>query len=186
MNSTTRFLAPGEKLVYRLQRNQHWFNLLVRFLGDALILFLVWRLFHYLNRSFIESYIAPWSTLGRSSLIAVNLFLSLVPFLVFLALAQDFIYTFFIELNLTDQRIAGRVGGLFWLKDINLPLEQVRDVTIQADHICIRRVDGAVMAVYGFSNGSGFVDAFQHQQYDPYSSPEELDLPDAFTFQHAR
>ena len=186
MNKNTRLLAPGEKLVYRLQRNQHWFSLLTRFLGDALILFLVWQLFHYLNRSFIESYIAPWSTLGRSSLIAVNLLLSLVPLLVFLALAQDFIAPFFRGRTRPHQPAGGGGGGLFWLKDITLPLERVRDVYLQADHICLRLTDGAVVPVYGFSGSDRFINAFQRQQYDPFASPEELDLPDAFTFQHAR
>jgi hypothetical protein len=187
LKTTTRPLAPGENLVYRLQRSRHWSSLLLRLAVDALILFLVWRLFNFLNRSFIESYIRPWSTFGSSWLIAVNLFLSLVPMLVLLALVQDFLYTFFTELSLTDRRIVGRVGGLVWLNEVNLPLEQVKSVRLEAGHLSICRVDGPALQVYGFSEAKRLVDAYSEQQLGPFLFPDEaLELPDAFTFQHVR
>lgn len=186
MKTSTRAFEPGETLVLRLQRSLHWNSLLARFTADVIIILIVWRLFHFLNRSFIESYILPWSTFGSSWLIAVNLFLSVVPVLVVAALVQDFVYTFFIELSLTDRRIVGRLGGLFWLKDINLPLEQVRAVDIESGHLRIRLKGGASLPVYGFPNIGAFLAAYNRLRPDPFFPFDEAaSLPDAFTFQHA-
>lgn len=186
MKTSTRTFEPGEILVHRLQRSLHWSSLLSRFALDVIMIVIVWRLFHHLNRSFIESYILPWSTFGSSWLIAVNLFLSVVPVLVFIALLQDFLYTFFIELSLTNRRITGRLGGLFWLKEINLPLEQVRSVEYESGHLSIRLKDKSSIPVYGFPDLGAFLMAYNRLCPDPFFPYDEAaSLPDAFTFQHA-
>ncbi len=187
MKDLSRPIRTDETLLCHIQRSRHWSSLLLRLAGSIAIILLVWRLFYYLNRSFIESYIRPWSTFGSSWLIVVNLFLSLVPALVLLALAQDFLYTFLVELSLTDRRIVGRVGGLVWLREVDLPLEQVQDVRLDHGHLLIERAGGRPLQVYGLPGPERFVTAYQERHLAlPALDDPAYELPDAFTFQGAR
>jgi hypothetical protein len=179
------YLQPGEKFICRIRRNRNWYSLAANLLVDILLAAAIVLLFRYLERFLVESYIRSGNHLSLTNFIVISLFINVVPILTILALAQDLILTFFLELSLSNQRIIGRVSGMFWLKNIHFSLAEVESIGVLRNHLSIQFSDGRIELISGFQDTRIFSDAFQDLRLGFDSSLDLLfeDLPDAFTFQ---
>lgn len=173
---------PGEAPVYRVQRGRGWQNLLLTVLVDTAILIAVFYLFNYLDRAFVETYIRPANSIGRAEFMVLNLFLGIVPLLTLLALIQDFLFTFFIHLDLTTQRFTGRVPGLLWVKEVNISLDQVAQVKLAAGHLLIYEFGGRRLVIRGLPDLDGLAHAYHRLRLGSAGAAADT-LPDAFTFE---
>ena len=178
-------LQPGERLVCQLKHSRKWHSLLRNLLANIALAVATFFLFRFLERSLAVSYVAPDHFLGRTQFIVINLFIGVVPILVFLALVQDFVYTFFTELVLTDRRIFGRVNGLLRLKELDIPLDEMESITAIGNYLSLVFGNGQHLLVSGLLGAKGFVKSYRSQRMGIEVTPDWFaeELPDAFTFE---
>lgn len=186
MEDPTIHLRPGERMIYRVERSRKWQDLVLTVLVDLAAIAAVFFLFRYLERTIVDRYIRVPTLLGQSDFMVINLFLGTVPLLIALAMVQDFIYIFFVNLVLTDERIVGRVGGPLWVNDLDISLADIRSISIQPIYLVVTCMSGRRVRVSGFHDLKNFLAAYQHQKLKIDGIDEDLfePLPDAFTFQN--
>ena len=168
-----------------MQRSRNWLSILSSLFVDIFLATAIFYLFRYLERSLVESYIRSDNLLGLTEFIVISLLINMVPVLAVLALAQDFIFTFFMELCLTNRRIMGRVSGMFWLKNMDVPIADVETMAVLQNHLSIQFYDGRIEMISGFQDAKTFADAYRDQYVGLDPSMDSLfeDPPDAFTIQ---
>lgn len=185
MNYIEDHLQPGETIVYQIQRSRKWYHLALTIFLDLLAVFATWYMLRFLERIFLQNYIRSGSLFGSNEFIVGNLVLGLLPFLMLAALVQDFIFSFFIELALTNQRVLGRVPGLLWTKNLVIPLAEIDSITTKARYLCILRKDNQpAVFISGLSDQHGFARAFErllhwgwNERTVPVPSRASIDLP---------
>lgn len=156
-------LRPGEKVLFHVQRSRDWPHLAKSLVIDVLILAAAILLARYLNHSMVQSYLSSGPLGGLGGFVAASLLTGFLPILVFVALAQDFAFTFFVELALTDRRILGRIAGPLWTRTLDLPHSQVRGVQGGPfGYLIIQRYRGRPdLLISGFDRAAGFAGAYQ-------------------------
>jgi hypothetical protein len=177
-------MPSGEHLIYRAERNRGWQSLLLTLLVDAVILVAVLGLFNFLDRTVVHSFINPNHVIDRAEFMVLNLFLGIVPILTVLAMVQDFLFTFFIHLDLTSKHISGQVPGVLWLKEVNIPIEQVALMKMAAGHLVIQEFGGRKTLIRGLPGMQNLLAAYRRLRFEDTDGANELfdSLPDAFTF----
>lgn len=163
MSSIDRDLRPGEKVLFRTQRSREWPHLVKSLAVDILIFAAAILLARYLNHSMTQSYLSFSPLGGLGGFVAGSLLVGILPITVFIALAQDFIFTFFIELALTDRRILGCIAGPLTARKLDLPLGLVRGVQRGPfGYLVIQRNHGRPdLLLYGFDRSAEFAEAYQ-------------------------
>lgn len=160
MTYIDQHLQPGEIILDRIQRSRKWSDVLLSFIVDALAVLAVLYMFDQVQRLFVEGYIRSSVSFGGGKFMVINLFLGILPFALILALVLDFVFTFFVELALTDRRVFGRISGLAWLKEISIGLDEVEELAPRFGYLMLR-ARGSRIYLSGFYNTRHFLETFR-------------------------